>query len=86
MRLGSIIRRWRLAADLPVRDVAAQIGIAPSTLVHMEMGKIPPHSETLIKVVSWLLSEETTNGTGKDQRAVDSVGQESGGKTDVGGE
>jgi len=58
MRLGKIIRRWRLSNEFPVKDVAAQIGIAPSTLVHMEQGKLPPHSETLIAVWNWLLTPE----------------------------
>jgi hypothetical protein len=58
-----------------VREVAEQIGIAPSTLVHMEQGKLPPHSKTLIAVWNWLVSEEA-NGTGKNQQSMVGVGPE----------
>lgn len=76
MRIGPILRKWRLAHDFTVRDVAGRMGIAPSTLVHIEQGKMPPHSQTLITVVSWLIAPEESNGTGEDQGAVASPEQE----------
>jgi transcriptional regulator with XRE-family HTH domain len=76
-RLGSIIRRWRLSNDLSPAVVAKQIGIAPSTLVHMEQGKMPPHSQTLIAVMNWLLaSEEKPNGDQSANEAVSGQGAE----------
>jgi transcriptional regulator with XRE-family HTH domain len=88
MRLGKIVRRWRNAAEIPLRDVALEIGIAPSTLVHMEMGKIPPHSETLIKIIVWLLSDEpeVTNEVGADQRTTGIADAQSGDETATGKE
>ena len=58
MKVGAIIRKWRLANDDSVRKVAAEIGIAPSTLVHIEQGRMPPHSETLITLWNWLITQE----------------------------
>ena len=66
------MRRWRLSNDFAVRDIADSIGIAASTLVHIEQGKTPPHSDTLIKLMTWLLSEETdaSNGNKRTDEAV----------------
>jgi transcriptional regulator with XRE-family HTH domain len=80
VKLGEIIRRWRLSKDLSVAEVAKEIGVSSSTLVHIEMGSMPPASKTLIAVLSWLTSEDKTNGTGKAEREPASVGQESGGE------
>ena len=82
MRLGKIIRRWRLSNEFSVRQISQEIGIAPSTLIHMEMGKVPPHSATLIAVMQWLLGENN-NGTGEDQGRPASAGQESGSEADA---
>lgn len=65
MRVGAIIRKWRMVSELPVRDVADQIGIAASTLTHIEHGKTPPHSETLIALISWLIGDEKVPETEK---------------------
>jgi len=66
MRLGPILRKWRLANDFTVRDVAARIGIAPSTLVHIEMGKMPPSSQTIIALWNFVIAQEESNaGDGK---------------------
>lgn len=86
MILGNLIRRWRLSQDFSVKDVSKRIGIAPSTLVHIEMGKVPPHSETLIKLWNWALSEqpEAVNGALQDSGTVESTGEESGSAIDAG--
>jgi transcriptional regulator with XRE-family HTH domain len=72
MRVGAILRKWRLAHDFKVREVAAMIGIAPSTLIHIEQGKMPPHSYTLITLIGWLISE------GKDAADNNGVAEGSG--------
>lgn len=58
MRIGKVIKKWRLVSDISVRDAAQQIGIAPSTLVHIESGKMPPHSTTLISLWNWAIGQE----------------------------
>lgn len=61
MRLGQILRKWRILADLTMAQVAEQIGIGTSTLVHIEQGKVPD-GKTLLKLMAWLFGEEIANG------------------------
>lgn len=81
MRLGAIIRKWRMVNDYAVRDIAEQIGIAPSTLVHIEQGTTPPHSETLIALMSWLIGDE--DGTRTPQQPPASSGPKRSRKDDA---
>jgi transcriptional regulator with XRE-family HTH domain len=85
MRLGTILRKWRTVNDYTVREVADKIGIAPSTLVHIEQGKTPPHSETLIALISWLIGDEngTSNGSDSPEQQPASAGPKRSRKTDA---
>lgn len=56
MRLGSILRKYRLMADLDVRSVAGEIGISHSTLSRVERGEACD-SKTLTKILAYLLEE-----------------------------
>lgn len=58
MRLGAVLKKWRMLSGLEIREAADQIGIASSTLRRVEEGAIPPHGETLIKLLNWLLEPE----------------------------
>lgn len=57
MRLGKVIRRWRLAEDLTLKEAAELMDIAPSILHRMEHGK-SVHDNSLASVLSWLMSKE----------------------------
>lgn len=71
MRLGSILKKWRLISDLDLREAAEKIGIAPSTYLRIEQGKVPPHGETLIKLLHWLLEAEPEAANEKPTNAGD---------------
>lgn len=61
MRVGGIIRRWRVNTDLNIRDVAAEIGIMPSTLSRIERG-LPMDGKTLAKLMTWLTAAPESAG------------------------
>ena len=53
--LGMVLRQWRWASKLSVRDAAKQMGINHSTLCRIEHGK-ETDSRNTFKVLRWLLS------------------------------
>lgn len=59
MRLGIVLRKWRLMFDLEVKDVAKEIGISASTLSRLEGGSMPD-GETLAKVLCFLMAPDAT--------------------------
>jgi transcriptional regulator with XRE-family HTH domain len=69
MRLGEVIRKWRLMSELTIRDVAAMIGISATTMHRFESGD-DVDGRTLIAVLKWLLAdqkESSTSNTGVAQ-------------------
>jgi transcriptional regulator with XRE-family HTH domain len=56
MKLGDILRKWRLMSDLTVRDAAKEIGISSPTLSRIEQG-ISMDGTTLAKILRWMLSK-----------------------------
>jgi transcriptional regulator with XRE-family HTH domain len=57
MRLGTVIRKWRLMEDRSVRDVAKEVGVSAATFHRVEQGK-PCDSDTLATIFMWLISRE----------------------------
>lgn len=55
MKLGEVLRRWRLMAERGLRDVGAEIGVSAATLMRIEQGHVPD-GKTLAKLLAWLLS------------------------------
>lgn len=53
MRLGAIIRRWRVIEEIPLKVLAAEIGINPSTLGRVEREE-NTDAQTFLKVLAWL--------------------------------
>ena len=53
-RLGNILRKWRIMEEKGIREVAGEIGIAPSTLSRVERGE-QTDGETLKRILCWLL-------------------------------
>ena len=66
MKLGKIIRKYRVTSELTLRDVGKEIGIGAATLMRLEQGR-EPDGVTLAKVLGWLMSPET-NGTRKERK------------------
>jgi transcriptional regulator with XRE-family HTH domain len=56
MKLGDVLRKWRRASDLGIREAAAQIGISHGTLSRIERGE-NMDGAILAKVIIWLLSK-----------------------------
>jgi transcriptional regulator with XRE-family HTH domain len=68
MKLGQVIRRYRVTSELTLRDVGREIGIGAATLMRLEQGR-DPDGTTLTKVLIWLF-KPTTNGAQGKGRAV----------------
>jgi len=58
MRLGEVLRKWRRAADIGIREAAEQVGISASTMSRIERGEAMD-GKTLAKVLMWLVEEES---------------------------
>lgn len=57
MKLGKIIRKYRVTSELTLREVGKEIGIGAATLMRLEQGR-DPDGQTLAKVLGWLMSKE----------------------------
>lgn len=66
MRLGSILRQWRLAERRTLKSVSQEIGISLPALQKFEVGEYEGEGngprtgaagETLKKVIVWMLGE-----------------------------
>ena len=58
MKLGEVIRRYRLMVELSLRELGQEIGISAATLMRLEQGR-DPEGRTLAKILVWLTSEKT---------------------------
>ena len=56
MRLGTVMRRWRLMEERTLRDVAKEIGIAAATLMRFEKNQFVD-GQTLAQILRWLMEE-----------------------------
>ena len=56
MRLGKVLRNWRLIADFGVREAAKELGVSPATLSRVERG-YAPDAFTLAKILNWLMEK-----------------------------
>jgi|HubBroStandDraft_2_1064218.scaffolds.fasta_scaffold393701_2 transcriptional regulator with XRE-family HTH domain len=61
MKLGELLRKWRAMSELDLKQAGAQIGIAASTLMRIEQGKVPD-GETLLKLMRWIFEPVATEG------------------------
>ena len=58
MRLGRILRRWRLVSELSLDQVANEIGISKTTLSRLESGEGAFSAVVFLKVMNWLAADE----------------------------
>lgn len=61
MKLGRIIRKYRVTSELTLREVGKEIGISAATLMRVEEGRDPDGS-TLAKILAWLFIPEGVRG------------------------
>lgn len=57
MKLGTVIRKYRVNSELSLREVGKEIGIGAATLMRLEQGR-DPDGQTLAKVLAWLFTAE----------------------------
>lgn len=57
MILGEVLRKWRRATDIGVREAAANIGVSAATLSRIERGE-NMDGIVLAKVLVWLLRDK----------------------------
>ena len=55
MRLGKVIRKWRLMSELDLRSAATEMSLDAATLLRIEQGRMPS-AETLRSILVWLMS------------------------------
>lgn len=61
MKLGELIRKWRLMSEKSVREVAAEIGISAPTLNRIEHGE-SMSGEVLAAILAWLFLKPAEDG------------------------
>ncbi len=61
MRIGIILRKWRLINEITTRTLALELGISASTLNRIENGMVID-GPTLMKIFNWLCVTVNTEG------------------------
>jgi transcriptional regulator with XRE-family HTH domain len=56
MKIGELIKTWREAERVTLRELAPEIGIPVPTLNRAEKGE-PMEAKTLAKIITWAVSE-----------------------------
>lgn len=54
MKLGEVLKKYRLIKELTLRELAGEIGVSAATLLRLESGKAPD-SRTLLLIINWLM-------------------------------
>jgi len=55
MKLGIVLKKYRLMMEMDLRALAKEMGIGIATLMRIEMGHDPSYS-TFKKILDWLSS------------------------------
>ena len=63
MKLGEVLRKWRLMSEMDLRSAATLMGTDASTLIRIEQGR-SPSAETLRNILLWLLYKDGSNHHG----------------------
>jgi transcriptional regulator with XRE-family HTH domain len=56
MKLGTVLRKWRLMSELDLRSAAAEMNLDAATLMRIEQGRMPS-GETLRSILRWLMED-----------------------------
>ncbi len=67
IKLCKILNRYRLAENIPLRDLAREIGIDYTALARFESGRAAQEAN-LAKIVIWLFSEASSHGDQQRRR------------------
>lgn len=67
MKLGKVIRKYRVTSELTLREVGKEIGIGAATLMRLEQGR-DTDSHTIGKVLAWLFADDSSLKNGKKSR------------------
>lgn len=66
MRIGRIIKDWRWANRVNIRDMAKELGVSHSTLSRLESGE-NMDGETLGRILQWMLEPDPKPAQKKKQ-------------------
>lgn len=55
MNLGKVLKDWRWANKMNLREAAKIFGIGAATLMRLEQGYNNPDGTTLAKILTWLM-------------------------------
>lgn len=58
MKLGKVLRKYRISQEATIRDMAKEMTIPYPTLSRIENGAEDVEARTLMKVFNWLCSAE----------------------------
>jgi len=53
MKISEVLRRWRRASDIGLREAAREIGVSHGTLSRIERGE-QMDAYTMLKLIKWL--------------------------------
>jgi len=84
MRIGAILKKWRVVSDLELKEVAQEIGIGESALRRLEGGTQKPDAQNILKMIHWLFMEEPNGDSENSQHGPESSGEKSGDEIAVG--
>lgn len=55
MKLGKVMKYYRLIRQIGLRELSSEIGISTATLSRIENGNFKPDLVTFKKILDWLL-------------------------------
>ncbi len=61
MHIGILIKGWRYAERMGIREAAKILDVSPATLSRIENGK-PTDSKTMLKMFRWLFGASAGEG------------------------
>jgi transcriptional regulator with XRE-family HTH domain len=59
MRIGTVLRKWRITEERTLRETAKELGIGTTALLRVEQNK-NPDGTTLSAILRWLLGKDRT--------------------------
>lgn len=66
MKLGTVIRKYRVTSELTLREVGQEIGIGAATLMRLEQGR-DMDSRTMAKILAWLFAGDAVKNGSKSR-------------------
>jgi transcriptional regulator with XRE-family HTH domain len=60
MKLGEVLKKYRLFKEMTLRELAEEIGVSAPTMLRLERGKAPD-ARTLMLILNWLTAVDTVD-------------------------